>query len=240
MQINTTEKQEPVYMSEDDISSENNLDDGTGACPSCEGIHSLNDGIVDIMITPKLVIENVRSKTCSNCNYPVGFDDETISEIKAEISEFKVNRPSISELLNTGRSDAYRWCESSMCACMGAANCAGGLSAHLYSKKEWIIWKNSNPLRINKFIFSVKECKNKMDVIKFLRDEFHIPAKEAANVVNKENSKFGVEYNDGTQEQINDDVKEFLDSAEKRGIVFEKLSYENYYVVQTFGRDLNI
>lgn len=35
---------------------------------------------------------------------------------------------------------ALRWCDSGACACMGAANCSGGLAKRGVSKAEWCEW----------------------------------------------------------------------------------------------------
>lgn len=37
-----------------------------------------------------------------------------------------------------------RWCNSSACACMGAANCCGGLTEHGFTEKEWSAWLERN------------------------------------------------------------------------------------------------
>lgn len=39
----------------------------------------------------------------------------------------------------------YRWCGGGPCACMGAANCNGGLSGKGYTKAEWDAWVAANP-----------------------------------------------------------------------------------------------
>lgn len=40
----------------------------------------------------------------------------------------------------------YRWCKADgPCACMGAANCSGGLSRQGYSMEEWDGWVGVNP-----------------------------------------------------------------------------------------------
>lgn len=39
----------------------------------------------------------------------------------------------------------YRWCGGSFCACMGAANCSGGMSGKGYTHEEWQGWVSENP-----------------------------------------------------------------------------------------------
>jgi hypothetical protein len=39
----------------------------------------------------------------------------------------------------------YRWCGGGWCACMGAANCSGGLSGKGFSKEDWEAWVAANP-----------------------------------------------------------------------------------------------
>lgn len=39
----------------------------------------------------------------------------------------------------------YRWCESDVCACLGAANCSGGLIKNGFTKEQWQEWVNKNP-----------------------------------------------------------------------------------------------
>jgi len=40
----------------------------------------------------------------------------------------------------------YRWCEGKICACLGAANCSGGLSAKGFTKQQWEHWKADNEI----------------------------------------------------------------------------------------------
>jgi hypothetical protein len=57
-------------------------------------------------------------------------------------------KPSIDSLLqDMHESWRYRWCGGGWCACMGAANCSGGLSSHGFTKEDWEAWvaKNPNP-----------------------------------------------------------------------------------------------
>lgn len=39
----------------------------------------------------------------------------------------------------------YRWCSSGPCACMGGANCSGGLRAKGFTFEQWQEWVNENP-----------------------------------------------------------------------------------------------
>ena len=39
-----------------------------------------------------------------------------------------------------------RWCNSQACACMGGANCSGGLMKMGFTKAEWIDWLKRNGL----------------------------------------------------------------------------------------------
>lgn len=40
----------------------------------------------------------------------------------------------------------HRWCNSGgPCACMGAANCSGGLSGQGYTHEQWQEWVEKNP-----------------------------------------------------------------------------------------------
>lgn len=39
-----------------------------------------------------------------------------------------------------------RWCEATVCACAGAANC-GGLSEAGFTKQDWLEWKRREDLK---------------------------------------------------------------------------------------------
>lgn len=39
----------------------------------------------------------------------------------------------------------YRWCASGPCACMGGANCSGGLSRQGFTFEQWQEWVSNNP-----------------------------------------------------------------------------------------------
>ncbi|MBC8737139.1 hypothetical protein F6X40_10000 [Paraburkholderia sp. UCT31] len=41
-----------------------------------------------------------------------------------------------------------RWCQASLCACLGGANCSGKLSAHGFTEADWLAWKEQNPEKI--------------------------------------------------------------------------------------------
>lgn len=242
MKIETIEKQEPFYVKEKDIHSENQLSDCSGVCTYCEEIRDLKDGLVDLVFTTKLSMENVAAKVCTSCGNPVSYSESTIKEIKEQITEFKKNRPSISTLLKSKGSDAYRWCESTACCCVGSSNCSGGLSSYMYTKKEWILWKSKTPERVDTFVFYIKDFKSKMELVNFLKDEFYVPSKEAYNVTKTRPLCFGIEYIEGTQEEINEDVEQFLLRSKEKGIVLEKDDIAGFPVFDgfyTFGRELD-
>jgi hypothetical protein len=55
-------------------------------------------------------------------------------------------KPSIDSVLqDMHESWRYRWCAGGWCACMGAANCSGGLSGKGYTKEDWEAWVAQNP-----------------------------------------------------------------------------------------------
>lgn len=241
MQIETTEKREPFYFSESELVQGTVLEDGRGVCKSCEGVHLLNAGVVDIMITKKLSFDNVRAKVCSNCGHPIHFEASVLEDLRDNVLAFKSSRPSINELLDRSRSDSYRWCENTVCGCMGAANCAGGLSAYLYTKEDWIRWKDLNPERKDKFMFWILNFNNRINAINALRKEFHIGAKDAANILNNNPMTFGIEYYDGSQDDIDEDVDSLLKRFKEQGVLLEKIEvFQPDYIFMTFGRDMDV
>ncbi|MBI6882387.1 hypothetical protein [Pseudomonas putida] len=50
-------------------------------------------------------------------------------------------------ILDVPEPHRYRWCQSGPCACMGGANCSGGMSRKGFTHEQWQEWvaKNPNP-----------------------------------------------------------------------------------------------
>jgi len=56
-----------------------------------------------------------------------------------------------------------RWCNSHMCACMGCANKAGGLTAKGYTYQDWRYWISRNKEDYINGLSPIKEVKWSMD-----------------------------------------------------------------------------
>lgn len=55
-------------------------------------------------------------------------------------------QPSFEEaILAVPESWRYRWCSSGPCACMGGANCSGGLRGLGFTFEQWQEWVAKNP-----------------------------------------------------------------------------------------------
>lgn len=239
MSIEINQEKEPVWVEISELHNDNLIDSKESICLHCEDKVGVEYKPVDIMLSRKLIIKNVKAFVCNECGNPTAFMEETVKEIQDEIEAFKASRPTIDELLPKDREDSYRWCSSQLCACAGAANCSGELSSYLYSKADWIKWKALTPKRINKFMFFIKDYEHKMEAVTALSQFFHFGKKDVLNIFKSGQLMFGVEYNDGSQDEINKDVENMISHFSSKGITLEK---EDYYSSKlatiTFGRDI--
>ncbi len=58
----------------------------------------------------------------------------------------------------------HRWCGGSACACLGGANCSGGLMRHGFTKQDWEDWKAETG-----FVDPVKEEPDFSKLIEYLQ-----------------------------------------------------------------------
>lgn len=229
MTIYINEKQEPFYAKISDINSDNLMENDKAICCSCDSISSYSENHIDLLFSNKLMFENKKAYTCSECGSPVGYKQSVIDEINKEYKEFLDNRPHIDELLIRGREDSYRWCDNTMCGCVGAANCSGQLSSYFYTKKEWILWKEKNKQAAhNLYEITFHKIGHRMTVINILKSLFNIGVKDAANILNKPYS-FYLEYNIGEDEFITSDlnlIKDTLTSHDCEISVYDVLTQD--------------
>lgn len=215
----TVKIEEPeFFIALDKINANNIIDETKSVCEHCENIVKTKTEIIDISITRKLKINNVESIICKQCNHPVGFLEEAQKQIENEVLEFKKNRPTISKLLKTNSDDSYRWCNSEWCACMGAANCSGSLSDYLYTKTEWILWKDVNPLDVNKFLYFIESYDSRMKAIQAFKETFNLSTKESVELMKSKYKAFSVMFKSGTQNQKYDKAENLVIKLKEHGV----------------------
>lgn len=234
MQIETIEKKEPFYLNADFfaeilsrlIPNDKELDEilleneeNGGVCLSCDNVVGLTKSRFDIQITRKFVMKDVEGYVCNDCGEVVSFDLDVVMDIMTKLNKFKSERPSIDQLLSTSDSSSYRWCESMMCACAGAANCSGSLSDYLYTKRDWVVWKSKNRYKETEFNGVINSMEDRMTTIKAFVEYFNYPDKKAIfNLLKLSHARFGLSYAEGSQEAINKDKEDVVAFFKSKGI----------------------
>lgn len=112
------------------------------ACLHCQTVSTYHIEKRDFIYqNTKFIITDLALKICNHCGDIMAVHD--LERFNSEKERFIKNRPSISEILkDKPLAFKTRWCNSFMCACSGAANCAGGLRSYLYTEEDWIYWKD--------------------------------------------------------------------------------------------------
>lgn len=226
-----------IFLNEKHLEENNILSEKKGICLNCEDIVSIEEKTFDLTVTRKLQIPNVTAKCCSVCSEPVAYTTDSVFKINTEITKFKLNRPSVSSLLRTTQESSYRWCESMMCACAGAANCSGELSSYLYDKEDWIKWKSNNKPEHSNFYRIILNHSVRMEMILAIKEILYIGPKDAAECVDKIQATFQLEYNTLEPDDIDYDLEKIKNHFKSKNIdVFiTPMEYNEEYTV--FGRD---
>lgn len=197
----------------DECSDKNILTSTKAICYQCEKVVNTYDAVRDIKISEKLgSVKDLNVKVCSLCDVTVAFPHSESSKIREHIEN---NRPTISVLLGS-HSDkvATNWCDSQMCACVGAANCTGQLEEYNYSKRDWIVWKDENPrkefpLYLLNFKLNFSSAREKIPLVNELIACFHLTKIEALKLIKGEvlNILFNFRKNNEQIELIIEDVR---------------------------------
>lgn len=227
-----------IFFDEKHLKEDNILSEEKGICLSCEEIVATEEKIIDLTVTRKLQIQNITAKCCVECGNPIAYSPDSVFKINKNINDFKLNRPSISSLLRTTQESSYRWCESMMCACAGAANCSGELSSYLYKKEDWIKWKSNNKPEHSNFYRIILNHSVRMEMILAIKEILYIGPKDAAECVDKIQANFQLEYFTLEPDDIDDDLEKIKKHFKRKNIdVFiTPMKYNEEYKV--FGRDV--
>jgi hypothetical protein len=171
----------------DECSDKNIITSSRAICYQCEKVVDTYDAVRDMRISEKLgSVKDINVKVCSLCDTTVAFPHSESTKIREYIEK---NRPAIGVLL-VSHSDkvAASWCESQMCACVGAANCVGQLEEYGYSKRDWILWKDENPrkefpLYLLNFKLNFATSREKIPLINELIAYFNLTKIEALKLI---------------------------------------------------------
>jgi hypothetical protein len=189
----------------------------------CEAIRETSLKIKDIPLeNTNSIVKDVEVFVCNNCDSVIDMPSSSEEKIKLELDKYKANRPSIDTLLkDIPEESKIRWCSSQMCACAGAANCSGKLSSHAYTKKDWIIWKDTYDV-LNKNWIIEFDFKDLSPIIgyRMLADLLNLTPHQAKSMLLSCN-KVDVEYDNLTQNEINESLQLFTEKMELKGALVE-------------------
>lgn len=207
---------------------ENKLTEVEGICLTCSKIVEIELCNCDAVYSDNFKVSDIECYTCKQCGEIVSYTEESIKKIDNEISIFKNNRPSINNLLKNKGSNAYSWCESEVCCCVGAANCSLGLSSYMYKKNDWIKWldknkdyKNyeNNKYQTYKFFLTYH---NNLKLTSILKRILNLGIKDSSSCIDNGKANFYFVYEEKSEEEINQDIKEIKELLKNNQI--------NYYI----------
>jgi hypothetical protein len=196
----------------------------TAACPHCENVETYRHDETTMYLSMKCKIENIQACLCNTCNNIVGFEEEQQEVAEEAISEFISNRPSISSLISPFHESSMRWCNSFACGCIGAANCSGQLSAYLYTKTDWIIWKSKNQNAAkNSFRIEINDFGKRIPTLKTLSSILHMPLTEMKSIIEEHPRIFFVKYDmyKWEEKDIQEDIEKVKKILSDNNILFD-------------------
>lgn len=210
---------EDVYMPLEQLYSNNVIDENEGICEQCETVSDIILAPRTIFISRNLKINNIETYTCKHCDAFVGLPKESFVKVKEEIEFLKHKRPTVNELLSRNDESSYRWCDSMLCACAGAANCSGQLSSYLYTKRDWILWKEQNPQVEGQYVKLEIKSDTHMPLVMSIKRFFGIGLKDSKSIVLDGVATIWLDYSGFEQESKQKDLKNILTH-------FENLNFE--------------
>ena len=211
------------------------LNDGKAVCTHCEKVTKIKSSSIDLKITNKYNLKNIECFICEECLKVSVIDKDAQLLIEEKIKDIKKTRPSIDLLLDQSDDSHSRWCGSYIygCGCMGAANCSGGLLDHLYTKNDWIIWKNDNLEEIDKYknkdyyknhkIFI--HNKNRLSTLKAFKNIFRLDFKVLSDLVDKSDFEVVISFNSDEKSDILYTIQSLFDKLKEYNITFDKKEY---------------
>jgi len=222
-----SDKKITTNFNESYIRGENIISDDKGICLQCEEVVNINNSTFDVIVSSLLTISNQKGYCCDVCDHAISYSGQSVVNIMKAIYDFKDKRPSINSLLSSNDESSYSWCENTLCACVGAANCSGALSENLYTKKDWILWKNKNELNVNSIIKIHLTHENRMSLIVAIKNVFNLAVADVSKMIEKNSVELFLDYELSSEDQIDDEIKGINDLFYSKNVSFNFLKIKD-------------